>query len=168
MSFGYSREQLVDSRSTSQPLGPTPEASKLVNEGTQLAVSDIARPSPLFLENASTLHKHVHKNKVTTTKDGQKRRLVNKSGELKVLAKNVPGKTRLYLADLFTTLIDLHWKWVILIFVSSYVFSWTLFGFIWWLLAFLRGSSTCVCKVCERFSEYFCFGILFTSALHVP
>ena len=159
MSFGHSREQLVDSRFTNQPLGQTPEASKLVNEGTQLVVNDIAGPSPVCFENASALHKHVYKNKVTTTKDGQKRRLVNKSGELKVLAKNVPGKTRLYLADLFTTLIDLRWKWVILIFVSSYVFSWTLFGFIWWFIAWLRGSSTCVYKVCQRFSEYFCFGM---------
>ena len=150
MSLNDSCEQLVDSRSTGQHLGKKTEASiLLINEGTQLAENDIARTSCLV--KASTLHKHTHENKITTTKDVLKRRLVNKSGELKVLAKNVPGKTRLYMADLFTTLIDLRWKWVILIFVSSYVFSWTLFGLIWWLIALLRGSSICVAKVCKRF-----------------
>ena len=80
--------------------------------------------------------------------DTSKRRLVNKSGELKVLAKNVPRKTRLYLADIFTTMIDLRWKWVIFIFISSYIISWVVFGFIWWLIAYVRGSTICIEKVC--------------------
>lgn len=80
------------------------------------------------------------------------RRLVSKSGEVKVVAKNVPGKTRLYLADIYTTMIDLHWKWVICVFSSSYIISWMSFAIIWWLVVLIRGSSICVSKVCQ----YFC------------
>lgn len=57
-----------------------------------------------------------------------KKRLVGKNGSLKVLARNVPRKTKLYFADLFTTMIDLHWPWVILIFCGSYVLSWLFFS----------------------------------------
>lgn len=77
----------------------------------------------------------------------RKKRLVSKNGSLKVSAKNVPRKTKLYFADLFTTMIDLHWPWVILIFCGSYVLSWILFGLMWWLLVALRGPSVCVTEV---------------------
>lgn len=77
----------------------------------------------------------------------RKKRLVSKNGSLKVSAKNVPRKTKLYFADIFTTMIDLHWPWVILIFCGSYVLSWILFGLIWWLLVAVRGPSVCATEV---------------------
>ena len=76
-----------------------------------------------------------------------KKRLVSKNGSLKVSARNVPRKTKLYFADIFTTMIDLHWPWVILIFCGSYVLSWILFGLIWWLLVAVRGPSVCATEV---------------------
>jgi len=77
----------------------------------------------------------------------RKKRLVSKNGSLKVSARNVPRKTKLYFADIFTTMIDLHWPWVILIFCGSYVLSWVLFGLIWWFLVAVRGPSVCATEV---------------------
>lgn len=80
----------------------------------------------------------------------RKKRLVTKNGSLKVSARNVPRKTKLYFADIFTTMIDLHWPWVILIFCGSYVLSWVLFGLIWWLLVAVRGPSVCATEVNKK------------------
>lgn len=77
----------------------------------------------------------------------RKKRLVSKNGSLKVSARNLPRKTKLYFADLFTTMIDLHWPWVILIFFGSYVLSWLVFALLWWLLVAIRGPSVCVTEV---------------------
>lgn len=83
----------------------------------------------------------------TADRRPRKNRLVSKYGSLKVSARNVPSKTKLYFADLFTTMIDLHWPWVIVIFCGSYVFSWVAFGLLWWLLVAVRGPSVCATNV---------------------
>lgn len=143
----------MDFRSAAnEQLDQQTERSRVVNTGTHLVADEIARPSALSVNYDPTctqLLGDTDENNLRriSTEGFKKRRLVSKSGELKVLAKNVPRKTRLYLADIFTTMVDLRWKWVIVIFMTSYIFSWTLFGFIWWLIALLRGSSTCVSKV---------------------
>jgi len=84
----------------------------------------------------------------------RKKRLVSKNGSLKVSARNVPRKTKLYFADIFTTMIDLHWPWVLLIFCGSYVLSWVLFGLIWWLLVAVRGPSVCATEVYDWVSAF--------------
>lgn len=135
MNSATSSQHLVDSKFASDHLDEEAEPSTAINVGTR---------DRSWLVDSATLR---GENKSEMPENFKKRRLISKSGEVKVLAKNVPRKTRLYLADVFTTMIDLRWKWVILIFVSSYIVSWTLFGFIWWLIAHLRGSTVCVWKV---------------------
>ena len=136
MNSATSSQHLVDSKFASDRLDEEAEpSSEAINVGTH---------DSSWLVDSATLR---GENKSEMPENCKKRRLISKSGEVKVLAKNVPRKTRLYLADVFTTMIDLRWKWVILIFVSSYIVSWTLFGFIWWLIAHLRGSTVCVWKV---------------------
>jgi hypothetical protein len=75
-------------------------------------------------------------------------RLVNKKGRVKAIAKNVLGKTKLYLADIFTTTIDMKWYWVILLFCVSYIFSWLFFGTVWWFIVLARGEGVCITEVC--------------------
>lgn len=142
----YSREHLVDSKTADNEHFVTgmESSTSVTNDGTTLLVTKETGPASLI---DSSTFRGENKTKIPT-RGFSERRLVKKNGELKVLAKNVPGKTRRYLADIFTTMIDLRWKWVILIFASSYIISWTMFGFIWWLVAILRGSSVCVTKVC--------------------
>ena len=77
----------------------------------------------------------------------KKIRLVSKYGSLRVTARNVPQKTKLYFKDLFTTMIDLNWVGVISIFCASYVLSWVVFGLLWWLIVAIRGPSVCISDV---------------------
>ena len=134
MNSANSSEHLVNSLLTRSSLDEEP--STLVNDGSGVVFAD---STSLRVEAAS---------EITQRREGfNQRRLINKSGELKVLPKNVPRKVRRYLSDIFTTMIDLRWKWVIFIFVASYIISWVLFALIWWLMAYLRGSTVCVRKV---------------------
>ena len=145
MDPGISKEYLVNDSFQSDRDEDT-EPTTTVNVGTRAVLEEhIGVPtSALSINYASPRGETEGK----ILLDTDKRRLVNKSGELKVLAKNVPRKTRLYLADIFTTMIDLRWKRVIFIFISSYIISWVVFGFIWWLIAYVRGSTICIEKVC--------------------
>ena len=90
----------------------------------------------------------------------KKTRLVNKYGSLNVIAKNVPGKAKLYFADLFTTMIDFHWPGVMLVFCISYVLSWVVFGLIWWLIVAVRGPSVCIQGVINKELYYFVIVLL--------
>ena len=136
MNSANSSERLVNSPLARSRLDEERESSTLVNDGSGVVLVD---STSLRTETVSKIPQG--------REPFSKRRLINKSGELKVLPKNVPRKMRRYLSDIFTTMIDLRWKWVIFIFVSSYIISWVLFGFIWWLVAYLRGSTVCVHKV---------------------
>ena len=58
-------------------------------------------------------------------------------GQCNVKHGNVEGKYR-YFSDLFTTLVDLKWRWNLLIFCSCYVFSWFFFACIWFSIALIH------------------------------
>jgi len=140
-------EHLVNSPLARSRLDEERESSTLVNDGSGGVLVD---STSLRVETVS---------EIPQGREGfNKRRLINKSGELKVLPKNVPRKMRRYLSDIFTTMIDLRWKWVIFIFVASYIISWVLFGFTWWLVAYLRGSIVCVHKV-NNWTSAFLFSV---------
>ena len=59
------------------------------------------------------------------------------SGQCNVKHGNVEGKYR-YFSDLFTTLVDLKWRWNLLIFCSCYVLSWFFFACIWFSIALIH------------------------------
>lgn len=155
MDPGISKEYLVNDSFQSDRDEET-EPTTTVNVGTRAVLEEhIGVPTSASSINSASLRGETE-GKILL--DTDKRRLVNKSGELKVLAKNVPRKTRLYLADIFTTMIDLRWKWVIFIFISSYIISWVVFGFIWWLIAYVRGSTICIEKV-RSFTAAYLFSV---------
>lgn len=68
------------------------------------------------------------------------RRLVQKSGDCNVAAKNVTKRKRKFLADLFTTMVDLRWRWHIVAFVAVFVVTWTLFATVWLVIAAAHGD----------------------------
>ncbi|XP_016413215.1 G protein-activated inward rectifier potassium channel 2-like, partial [Sinocyclocheilus rhinocerous] len=49
-------------------------------------------------------------------------------------------ETYRYLTDIFTTLVDLKWRFNLFIFVLVYTVTWLFFGFMWWLIAYIRGD----------------------------
>ncbi|XP_052597240.1 G protein-activated inward rectifier potassium channel 2 isoform X2 [Peromyscus californicus insignis] len=66
-------------------------------------------------------------------------RYVRKDGKCNVHHGNV-RETYRYLTDIFTTLVDLKWRFNLLIFVMVYTVTWLFFGMIWWLIAYIRGD----------------------------
>ena len=57
---------------------------------------------------------------------------MNQQGKLQIQKVNIPRMHSLYISDSFTTLVELHWRYVILLFISSFLTSWLLFGSLWW------------------------------------
>jgi hypothetical protein len=67
--------------------------------------------------------------------DHQKRpRLVKKCGELNIHMENVPKHKRRLLSDIFNTILDIKWRWHVVIFVLSFLISWFLFATIWYMI----------------------------------
>lgn len=68
-------------------------------------------------------------------------RLISKSGRCNVNLTNVTSKKCRYLTDIFTTLIDMRWRYSLIFFVSALISTWVMFGLIWWLIAVVRLNS---------------------------
>uniref|UniRef100_A0A8C4TA07 Potassium inwardly rectifying channel subfamily J member 21 n=1 Tax=Erpetoichthys calabaricus TaxID=27687 RepID=A0A8C4TA07_ERPCA len=69
----------------------------------------------------------------------RRQRYVEKDGKCNVHHGNV-RETYRYLSDIFTTLVDLKWRFNLLVFTMVYTTTWIFFGFIWWLIAYIRGD----------------------------
>lgn len=69
-----------------------------------------------------------------------RRRVVLKNGECNVLQSRVAQRRLRYLQDIFTTLVDIQWRWTLLVFALSFILSWLGFALLWWLIAFTHGD----------------------------
>ncbi|XP_043599428.1 uncharacterized protein LOC122575076 isoform X2 [Bombus pyrosoma] len=69
-----------------------------------------------------------------------RRRAVLKNGECNVLQSRISRRSLRFLRDIFTTLVDTQWRWMLLCFSLSFVLSWLGFAVIWWLIAFSHGD----------------------------
>ncbi|XP_077048120.1 G protein-activated inward rectifier potassium channel 3 isoform X3 [Agelaius phoeniceus] len=69
----------------------------------------------------------------------KRQRYVEKDGKCNVQHGNV-RETYRYLTDIFTTLVDLKWRFSLLIFILAYALTWLFFGLIWWVIAYSRGD----------------------------
>ncbi|XP_061159715.1 G protein-activated inward rectifier potassium channel 1 [Syngnathus typhle] len=70
----------------------------------------------------------------------KRQRFVEKNGRCNVQHGNLGGETSRYLSDLFTTLVDLKWRWNLLIFILTYTVAWLVMASMWWVIAFIRGD----------------------------
>ncbi|XP_072290304.1 inward rectifier potassium channel 2-like [Eucyclogobius newberryi] len=85
-------------------------------------------------------------------------RFVKKDGHCNVTFVNMSEKGQRYLADLFTTCVDVRWRYMLLIFFLAFVLSWLFFGCVFWLLTLLHGNSKCVSNV-GTFTAAFLFSV---------
>ncbi|KAG7158512.1 ATP-sensitive inward rectifier potassium channel 12-like 2 [Homarus americanus] len=69
-----------------------------------------------------------------------RKRVVQKNGECNVSPSNVAKRRRRYLQDIFTTLVDIQWRWTLLVFAMSFISSWLMFAVVWWLIAYVHGD----------------------------
>ncbi|ESO06688.1 hypothetical protein HELRODRAFT_106279 [Helobdella robusta] len=74
------------------------------------------------------------------TDDIDRQRLVFKNGECNVNRANIKKRRQRYMADIFTTLVDIKWRWNLLNFVLAFMLSWFIFALLWWLIAFSHGD----------------------------
>ena len=66
----------------------------------------------------------------------KKKRLIQKDGYINVRPANISKQNLKFLRDLFTTLLDLSWRWVWLLFSVTFILSWFAFAIIWFLVAY--------------------------------
>lgn len=69
-----------------------------------------------------------------------RQRFVGKDGRCNVTFVNMSERGQRYLSDLFTTCVDIRWRWMLIIFTLSFLLSWLLFGFAFWLIASAHGD----------------------------
>ncbi|AWO96522.1 putative inward rectifier potassium channel 2-like [Scophthalmus maximus] len=69
-----------------------------------------------------------------------RQRFVDKDGRCNVTFVNMSERGQRYLSDLFTTCVDIRWRWMLVIFTLSFLLSWLLFGFAFWLIASMHGD----------------------------
>ncbi|XP_040287764.1 ATP-sensitive inward rectifier potassium channel 1 isoform X2 [Bufo bufo] len=66
-------------------------------------------------------------------------RLVSKDGRCNIEFGNVEEKSRIaFLDDIWTTILDLKWRYKMTIFISAFLGSWFLFGLLWYAVAYLH------------------------------
>ncbi|XP_042363680.1 inward rectifier potassium channel 2a [Plectropomus leopardus] len=102
------------------------------------------------------------KSKVQTRHQPQSR-FVKKDGHCNVQFINVSEKGQRYLADIFTTCVDIRWRWMFIIFCLAFLLSWLFFGCVFWLVAIFHGdlendAQKCVSNV-SSFTAAFLFSI---------
>ena len=68
------------------------------------------------------------------------RRLVFKSGDCNISHLNIRKRRRRFLADIFTTLVDIRWRWNLLLFALAFILSWLVFAMVWWIICFSHGD----------------------------
>ncbi|XP_059892815.1 G protein-activated inward rectifier potassium channel 1-like [Gadus macrocephalus] len=104
-----------------------------------------------FAEDYRVVHtdQGVHTDQVVQTDQGaplskparrKRQRLVEKNGRCNVQHGNLGGESGRYISDLFTTLVDLKWRWNLLIFILTYTVAWLVMASMWWVIALIRGD----------------------------
>ncbi|XP_009998724.1 PREDICTED: LOW QUALITY PROTEIN: ATP-sensitive inward rectifier potassium channel 15 [Chaetura pelagica] len=69
-----------------------------------------------------------------------KPRVMSKNGHSNVRIDKVDGIYLLYLQDLWTTVIDMKWRYKLTLFAATFVMTWFIFGVIYYAIAFLHGD----------------------------
>ncbi|CAL9693619.1 unnamed protein product [Knipowitschia caucasica] len=67
-------------------------------------------------------------------------RFVKKNGQCNVVFTNLEEKSQRYLADIFTTCVDIRWRYLLLFFTATFLISWTFFGLIFYGVAMAHGD----------------------------
>ncbi|KAK7077093.1 Inward rectifier potassium channel activity protein [Halocaridina rubra] len=91
--------------------------------------------------------------------------IIRKNGDLNITYSNLKKGSR-YLQDLYTTLVDVQWRWTLLVFFLAFIMSWLGFAFIWFMIIKVHGDDMaddenhipCVSNV-KTFTGSFLFSI---------
>uniref|UniRef100_A0A3B1J1Z3 Potassium inwardly rectifying channel subfamily J member 4 n=1 Tax=Astyanax mexicanus TaxID=7994 RepID=A0A3B1J1Z3_ASTMX len=83
----------------------------------------------------------LHNGHGSPSRRGQLRsRFVKKNGQCNVVFSNLEDKPQRYLADIFTTCVDIRWRYLLMIFCSVFLASWLIFGVIFYSVSLAHGD----------------------------
>ncbi|XP_010118219.1 PREDICTED: ATP-sensitive inward rectifier potassium channel 10, partial [Chlamydotis macqueenii] len=68
------------------------------------------------------------------------RRVMTKDGRSNVRMEHIADKRFLYLKDLWTTFIDMQWRYKLVLFSATFAGTWFAFGVVWYLVAVVHGD----------------------------
>lgn len=77
---------------------------------------------------------------MATRKAEVQRRIVSKDGHNNVRIDNVEGMVKLYLHDIWTTVVDMKWRYKLTLFASTFVMTWFIFGVIFYFIGMGNGD----------------------------
>ncbi|XP_058057430.1 G protein-activated inward rectifier potassium channel 3-like [Anopheles bellator] len=113
-----------------------------------LARASIAIDNDKWAQASSTepdWHEETHKYRQTRYSSRRiRKRVIFKQGDCNVIQGNMAKRRRRYLQDIFTTLVDIQWRWTLFVFACSFILSWLGFGAIWYLIALSHGDIQAV------------------------
>ncbi|KAJ8396418.1 hypothetical protein AAFF_G00017240 [Aldrovandia affinis] len=78
--------------------------------------------------------------KMTAADPQTQRRVVSKDGHNKVRIDNVEGMVKLYLHDIWTTVVDMKWRYKLTLFSSTFVMTWFIFGVLFFFIGMGNGD----------------------------
>lgn len=100
--------------------------------------------------------------KLRLLRPGVRKDIIRKNGDCNITFSNLKKRRSRYLQDLYTTLVDVQWRWTLLVFFLAFIISWLTFAFIWYMIIKVNGdvdgAKTCIEKV-ETFTASFLFSI---------
>ncbi|XP_019748478.1 ATP-sensitive inward rectifier potassium channel 10-like [Hippocampus comes] len=70
----------------------------------------------------------------------KRRRVLSKDGRSNIRIEHVSGRGSLYMRDLWTTFVDMQWRYKFFLFTATFAGTWFLFGVLWYLLALVHGD----------------------------
>ncbi|XP_026207838.1 inward rectifier potassium channel 16 [Anabas testudineus] len=91
-------------------------------------------------------------------------RYVRKEGNCNIVFRHGPEEWLLFITDIFTSLVEIRWRVMFLIFTLSYILSWLFFGILYWVIALVHGdikdetNDPCVYEV-RSFTAAFLFSL---------
>ncbi|KAG7173172.1 ATP-sensitive inward rectifier potassium channel 12-like 1 [Homarus americanus] len=91
--------------------------------------------------------------------------VIRKNGDCNMTYSNLKKRRSRYLQDLYTTLVDVQWRWTLLVFFLGFIISWLCFAFVWFMIIKVHGDdhdlvghTPCVHNV-QTFTASFLFSI---------
>ncbi|XP_041848357.1 ATP-sensitive inward rectifier potassium channel 10-like [Melanotaenia boesemani] len=70
----------------------------------------------------------------------KRRRVLSKDGRSNVRIEHVTGRSALYMRDLWTTFLEMQWRYKFFLFTATFAGTWFLFGVLWYLVALVHGD----------------------------
>lgn len=70
----------------------------------------------------------------------KRRRVLSKDGRSNVRIEHVSGQSALYMRDLWTTFLDMQWRYKFFLFAATFAGTWFAFGVLWYLVALVHGD----------------------------